>query len=490
MAAMEDILSQAKDKGFVVVNSEQSSEEGWTQEVQKVYLEVDKLCTIEDPESTPYVSKYQARDLLDELLKKLEANKTIASLEHKTALIQKLSQLISSVQVRIGTISWDVEEPHNAQTELESACKYYFPNVIHEIDQLVGDKDDKFSEADAKNESKEDLLSVVENLTPPTFPELTLDVAHDALKCLNILGILWAGRGQPIKSLYYLLSAKQCYVDFRVHAARGKVAGVNLSEIEDTYTHNLFYLAQAYGNLKLLHKSSEFCQETLQRQLSSGLADLKTALEWVKNCCGIADFYLALKQFRICALTLASAEKILKEKIIQKLYSEMQKQIGASTEDPLKDTNQRPNFVMGNLNAAEMEADLHRRWAILDVQVLRQASDRWKELQYAQSAGIDQLVVDQTYQNDEETAKFGEILSRKIVDNGDDNYCFFSGLPVALPPLLVAREIVSFETARIVFLRSANRIELAKKYYVLDGKCLGFTHSLLLRLKSSRRLCY
>jgi hypothetical protein len=45
----------------------------------------------------------------------------------------------------------------------------------------------------------------------------------------------------------------------------------------------------------------------------------------------------------------------------------------------------------------------------------------------------------------------------------------FNGVPVSPLPLLGVADINDFETARTVFLRAVNRLEQAKKFYVLEG---------------------
>lgn len=77
-----------------------------------------------DEESSPYASKYKARTLLDQIVAKLEATKTIAMLEKKRYyyclqrkmllstlfrhLIESMDCRIASARVRLGTISWEV----------------------------------------------------------------------------------------------------------------------------------------------------------------------------------------------------------------------------------------------------------------------------------------------------------------------------------------------------------------------------------------------
>jgi hypothetical protein len=489
MASLEDVLSQAKQKGLVVVNSEESSSEKWEKEMQKTFAEADRLCEIVDPETKPFDSKYKAREILDELLKNLEGSKAIATLEKKLSFIEDLRKFIAKVQLRIGTISWDCEEPHNAQTELESACKYYFPDLVSQIDSFVSDKDETLTQGEESDQNKlnEFVAEIENNFLPKFTPLADLTIVSDSMKCLNLLGILWAGRGQPLKSLCFLLSVSECYEDFQRKKDQSRENPISNEEIENTFTHNLFYLAQAFGNLKMLRKSSFYCQKTLQRQFSSGLLDLKSALEWVKNCCGIADFYFAMKHNRLCGLALSSAEKILKEKIIKTLYEEMERQQKNEKENEKEDnrTNHRPNFVSENLNAAEIEADLHRRFASLDVQILRDASERWKELQLSVTMNMEKSLIEGSFESsEEENEEMKRLLSNKTKENDEEMVFLFDGLPVAIIPFQQAKEINSFETARIVFLRAVNRIELAKKYFVLDGSCTGLLYFLCCLFRS------
>ena len=129
-----------------------------------------------------------------------------------------------------------------------------------------------------------------EELIPPVINITINDELVDAMKCLNMLGtfsachwlklcmlicqsiidcdhavlviiirlndliiflegILWAGRGQVRKSLLYLLSVKNMYQSaFESSYNRCLLKKTFWAEIDSIYTHNLFYLAQAYGN--------------------------------------------------------------------------------------------------------------------------------------------------------------------------------------------------------------------------------------------------
>ena len=84
--SVEELTKAATDKGMYVVDHENL--EPLIKEFSTVLPEVDKLCELSDPEGTPYISKYKARDLLDNLANKLEATKTILTLEGKRDVVR------------------------------------------------------------------------------------------------------------------------------------------------------------------------------------------------------------------------------------------------------------------------------------------------------------------------------------------------------------------------------------------------------------------
>ena len=501
---MEDVLQQAKEQGLTLVQSDDSGFQQLLSDYTRIIQEAEKLCDVVDDEKTPFASKYQARDCLDQLLRNVEAHHTIASLEKQKEKMMLLQEKMASLQVKIGTISWDCEEPHNAQRELEAACHFYFPTLIEDIHTFIGDREVNQVEDGALHPDvrKQQVPIDFEDIRLPKLASIPLHLVAEAMKTLNLLGILWAGRAQPYKSLHYLLSAHSIHEQYIANEAVPKDV---VEDLQHGFTHNLFYLAQAYGNLGNAKKSSYYCQQTLQRQLlqrsthvivntnaasrhlpNIGLNDYKSALEWVKNCCGIADFYLAMNYYQCCALALASAEKILTEKVIKPLYEDMNAEFGEGTVT----ANNKPNFSSGNINAVEIEADLHRRWAALYITILHRASDREKEIASYQELSGDhssvecerlrqveepgdiedeQLIQDFLKKTKSSSSQTAEIPSSTSGDN-HTIIDFFDQLPVVLPTMLRITSICNFDNARILFLRATAKIEAAKKYFVLDGK--------------------
>jgi hypothetical protein len=505
---MDEIISEAANKGMYLVDHDNTGP--LFEEYEEVIVEADELCEVNDPVQTPFESKYKARTMLDQIVNKLDATRAIAMLEKKKETIEQLDKRIASARVRIGTISWECEEPHNAQTELDLVCQFYFPGLLEKVIEQTAD--DEVDEAGAEPGSKhEKTFASADISNPPELPTLAESLVVDAMKALNILGILWAGRGQVHKSMLYLLSARQFYLSHIEYATQNaplgqtsKFSKKTLSDLGYAFTHNLFYLAQAYGNLGDTRKSCSYCHQTLQRQYSEGFKDIRTSLDWVKNCCGISDFYLAMRQYNNCALALASAEHVMKKFTIPRILAASP--VDNSAIKKLDSGNN--NFVSGNLNAAEIEAELARRWAMLDVSMLKRAFERAKNIQNALSMGLNPADVEAEMRAEEgdaepddfdpstlaapasasapapvsaesaESAAAGTVFLQSeasaaaaaaaaipVVD-------FFTGIPVRPTSHLGREDIKSFEDARVLFLRGAARIEAAKKYYVLDGKVL------------------
>lgn len=87
---IEELLSSATKNGMYLVN--ESNTDALEKEYDEGIILVDKLCEVSDPETAPFESKYKARKLLDDLCNKLEATKTIASLEQKREIITLMSR--------------------------------------------------------------------------------------------------------------------------------------------------------------------------------------------------------------------------------------------------------------------------------------------------------------------------------------------------------------------------------------------------------------
>ena len=460
---LEDAKKQTGNNNLFMPNTDNIKE--LSDEYEKTLITIDELCENIDPESTPYVSKYKARDIIDELVKRLEATYTVSILEGKKDVARIMDKYVANLRVKLGIICWDVEEPHNCQIELDLAAEFLCPGYVIQITELTKYEEKDNNQEDGINENEiKNNENYETNFIEPPYPKddnRTVEIASIQMKCLNMLGILWAGRGYKGRAFYYLQAVKSIY----------ERTNQKNRDMEDIYTHNLFYLAQAYVHIGNAQKSSYYCRETLQRQYSSIWKNTRDILDWAKNSAGLADFYLSTGEFIKCSLALSSTEYALNE------CAKM-----------LNDENIKNKEMYELLN--DIKAELYRRWTNFDVNILKRAYERQCEKENMLYIGEEWIPIQPKVEED-----IGELI---MVENKlelipstslsssselpplppDENMSshslipkreFFCGLPVSEIPYIKDGDIENFDVARIVFLRGMANAENAKKYYVLDG---------------------
>jgi hypothetical protein len=218
------------------------------------------------------------------------------------------------------------------------------------------------------------------------------------------------------------------------------------------YTHNLFYLAQAYGHIGKPQESCKYCHETLNRQLIAGVEG-KTALEWVKNAMGIADFHMVMNKFKTAAHALGAAEYILYNKVINN---------NKNNKNELQDVD-------------EILGDLHRRWLRLDVNIYKDSIEKLNALTL-HDLSFDKLSISQTGKCDTQDINYKftglDIPSISLVKDFDTD-CNDSDIDSNSKIYPV---IQSSQDAIEVFKRSYARAEEAKKIFLLDGQIYYIVH--------------
>lgn len=464
---LADAVKQTGNNNLFMPNTDNIKE--LCEEYEKTLLTIDELCDKIDPESTPFVSKYKARDIIDEIVKRLEATYTVSILEGKKDVARIMDSYVANLRVKLGIICWDVEEPHNCQIELDLAAEFLCPRYVKQITDLTKYEENLTSEDGINNVDDESKVNEIqnyeENFVEPPYPKddngSSVELAINQMKCLNMLGILWAGRGYKGRAFYYLQAVKSIY-------ERTEPKTV---EIENIYTHNLFYLAQAYVHIGNARKSSYFCRETLQRQCNTVWTNPREALDWAKNCAGLSDFYKSVGEYVKCSLALASTDYAL------------------NTCAKLLDNNndeEKNGDIFDLLH--EVRIDLYRRWVIFDVNILKRAYERQCLKEHLMYLGEEWMPDAPTSEEDLGDLKMVpnnlEIIPMLTSSSNlpplppDDTISsdvlipkreFFKGLPVTETSYIHEGDIETFEVARLVFLRGMANAENAKKHYVLDG---------------------
>ena len=431
----------------------------------KTIQESEKLCENIDPEDTPYKSKYKARDLLVSICRNMEASRAIAMVEGTSKVtIKDLDWRIAAIRVKLATIGWDTEEPHTTESELELASSYYYPELYKAI--MLVEELEEYKEPTALDKQKlGKQLDNIEAEVPPlplklgqfdyslirsTLPSVEIDkdlftVLVDAMHGLNLSGILWAGRGRVRRSFMFLYSCYNLYhscFPTIPDAPTNTVPASVVREIESTHTHTLFYLAQAFGHLQNMKKSSLYCHQTLQRQLLSNFDDNRLVYDWVKNALGMADYYLNMESYLDALYTILSAEKVFNDYILSPVSA-------ASPES--EDSS----------SVSELHGEVLKKLIGYYLTVMRVAFEREVERREEETVWTKSKLSDKPLLTAAPTPENSPVA--------DSTYEHFRTLPVRTPSHALPSQVTNFADARVLFLRTIQYIESAKKMYPLDG---------------------
>ncbi|CAD5112635.1 unnamed protein product [Dimorphilus gyrociliatus] len=339
-----------------------------------------------DPEDFPYRSKYKSREILNEI-KTILDNRESDSEESN----DRITCLLAAVHMYLGINYVDCEEISSGQEHFEKA------------------------------------LAVLE---PWKYNEKAFSVY---LKTANQLGILWANRQQVSSALKYFEIVEEMYNTFdRLENVPLTVDEITLIkeeetkenrilEIEDTFTHTLYYYAQLYCRDDT-DKAANYCKLTLQRQLK--YSNNFDHIDWAVNAATLSQYYLPNNNYKIARNCLAAASYILSQ--------------APSPEIPL---DVDPNSQVA-LDAKEKiqkcSADIRRCGVKYGLLLLENS---WK------------IVMNQM----EETAETDE----------EDIFKF----DLELDEQIACRHAKSFDEAKKLFLQVQNYLNEAKDFYKLDSHC-------------------
>eukprot|EP00928_Gymnodinium_smaydae_P026206 TRINITY_DN20643_c0_g1_i1.p1 TRINITY_DN20643_c0_g1~~TRINITY_DN20643_c0_g1_i1.p1 ORF type:complete len:740 (+),score=199.57 TRINITY_DN20643_c0_g1_i1:108-2327(+) len=222
--------------------------------LEEVITEYDKLWAVEDPEENPYKTKYKARMLLQAQVKELNI------------LLAKNAADPAADRARVAL----------ARLLLILGRNYYYCEEVPEAERHF-------------NRALERFLRSPLRMEPRCYGYIQ--------DTLNQLGALWCGRQQHGEALNFLRRAQIMF------AARPSSTRNSKEEQVATSIHlmTMLNLAQAYGGLGKAGLSARFCAETLSRQLELNAPGTRPreimekdpfdCKDWVRNCCGLADYF-------------------------------------------------------------------------------------------------------------------------------------------------------------------------------------------------------
>lgn len=244
-------------------------------ELKEKFLKVNYLlkeASKTDPENEPYKSKYEAREILNEM------KDLIVNHDHEEIEQAQLLDMLAIVCCISSIIAYDVEE---VSTGTELAKK---ANDI---------------------------------VTNPVRPSRILC----AMTCLNNLGF-WASNQEDYNSAQeYLELSESLYnrynsevtvpaMEFEELFTGEKDTNIEENSYEKCHTQTLFYLAQVYAKNNNYSKAAKYCHVTLKRQLEANEEDV---IEWSLNSATLSQFLIEQNAFKEARHHLAASTKVMEK---------------------------------------------------------------------------------------------------------------------------------------------------------------------------------
>lgn len=380
-------------------------------DAEKEFVEAVKLNDEEskkDPESEPYRSMYKAREIWHKLKFDIDRRR-----ESAPGVVQWLF-LESVLDLKLGMNYMDTEE---------------------------------------KSTGEERLANCISALDAHCYCAEVCCVVQTALNCS---GILNCERSEPQKGLEFLQHAEMLYKDFSDKvggapwtvndlfrldcydecASMEKLVKNRVENFEDTYTHTLYYLAQAHAKIGNSAESAKYCRMTLNRQLSNHKYE---PVDWAVNAATLSQYYIMESDFPHARHCLSSGQFILK-------------QASESVTESCEEASDRVHKAW---------ADLYRCWAKYGLALLEHSKERlYKELSAADHHPADE-------QRESTTTSSAE---PDDVDKNQSEH-FFDLELTAVESKITDKPVCVFAEARDVFKAVQAWLEAAKVFYALDVHC-------------------
>ena len=224
---------------------------------------VKELHCAQDPEVTPYRSKYQARVLLEHAKAQLESRAASLPSPPSTSSSASLAVLLARMDYWLGLNFLETEEPSSGERLMTRAVSVLLPHAL-------------------------------------LLPIPVID-GH------NALSILHTSRGHYAKARDGLLVAQRTYQSIKPRSS--SLAAGEWGVVYNLHTLTLYYLAQVYGKLGKRSLSAAFCHLCLHRQVGWGGAFDR--LEWVRNATTLALYYEDVGRWEEAWQCVRAAEKVL-----------------------------------------------------------------------------------------------------------------------------------------------------------------------------------
>ena len=246
--------------------------------VERYALAVDK-CSIVDPETEPYRSKYEAKKIFEDL-----------------KIDESLNKIPETLIEEFQSLNLFNDDENKYKKLIDLILEFHLASIENETEER--------SSAEIRLHS---ILSSIESVVPhPLILVLVLNI-------YNQLILIRTSYEQYTEAIDLARKAEEIYLKsssmkkYSFEEIFGSTDS-SRSDFEQIYTHTLFFLAQIYGKLDEKQQSARYCRMTLERQLTT---KTYSPIDWATNCATLSQYYMTKHDYPTARYCLICADTML-----------------------------------------------------------------------------------------------------------------------------------------------------------------------------------
>ncbi|KAM8876616.1 KIF-binding protein [Synchiropus picturatus] len=403
-------------------------------------LHLSEVESRNDPDTEPYISKYKARNLLEEVHCSL---KSIGADDGEEDGGQSVDQQQSEDAQREDLFCRGVSSDTAAGQQMAKLAAVEYHLGVNHVDT---------QELTAGQKRLMNCMELLGKL------RVSSDNVSMFIHVKNKLGILFAGCGELEDAQKYLETAETIYQKYMKEdgSPPADMAEYFASEenklthqdrtkkFELAYTHTMYYLAQVLTNLGQKERAAAYCHATLQRQLQLNQFN---PMEWALNAATLSQYYISKGRYMEGRHCLSAAT------VISGLAGEVPSEAAAQE-------SEMENEIREELR--RKRAEIARCWIKYCLNLLQDAKEAIQDdIGEFDSERQDELKRARKLKEEEEEKERKSAQLFGSEDTFDQITSQEEKVPCSYP--------LDFTEARAVFLTGQSHITQAKEYFLMDG---------------------
>jgi len=251
-------------------------------------------------ETKPFQEKYEAREILNELINEIKESWLTQS-----AVVKTVKALLYN---RLGQNFYDAEEISESESQMQKSLALWLqvPKALQlRFSHSIQDVYNGIGIVLANRENNAEALPYLTK-SIDTY-EAAIAACKEQDKEVKLFS---KAEDYELSALDRFLLAKE-----GPNAEESKVdkvvdGGLELNVLEAGYTQTLFYLAQVYSQKGDVEQGIKYCAQTMTRQMANKTYQIK---DFSVNCLNLANYFVLQKNFAQAEYLLYTAQTLLPE---------------------------------------------------------------------------------------------------------------------------------------------------------------------------------